>query len=247
MHRSGTSLIARLCHEGGGDLGDTATFHPADKWNPGGYYEQQAVLDVNIALINGIWGRLAYLSLPDTGTILRRAVKLAGKIGGIDRTYRGKIVKENRFCLSLPAWLEHGAAIESVLICLRHPHAVAKSLRRRNKIPLRLGYSLWREHYRRLHQCTGGIKTWYILYEELVHAERGPLELESSLRFLGMDIPGEKIRHIHAANVDLKMSAIYRPPVSLPDATNAQWEELLHRHHAQFDSESGSRAAVHKA
>jgi len=243
MHRSGTSLLARLCHEAGGDLGDPASFYPGDKWNPRGYYEQRAIQDVNIALVNGAWGRLSYFRLPRSSTIIRRAAKFTGTIKALDREYRGKIVKENRFCITLPAWLEYGATLEGLLICLRHPYGVAKSLRRRNKIPLRLGYSLWAEHYRRLDRYTAGTDSWYVLYEDLVDGERGPPELAGALGFLGIDIAPERLRQIHGANVDLTRTGEKRPPVSMPDATVALWEDLLDRHREQSDRAHKSQAA----
>ena len=105
MHRSGTSLVARLFHESGADLGDVRTFYPPDKWNPDGYYEQLDVHDINIPLINGALGKLSYFCLPSSKTILRRARPSAMdcKIRNAIAQYQNRFVKETRFCLTLPA------------------------------------------------------------------------------------------------------------------------------------------------
>ncbi len=130
MHRSGTSLMARLAMEAGGDLGDPNTFYSGDKWNPDGYFEQVDIHKVNMPLINGPWGKFAYFKLPSTETILSRSEKLASLIAEYGKKYEGKVIKETRFCLTLPAWQKHGANIEKVLVCLRHPSEVAGSIKK---------------------------------------------------------------------------------------------------------------------
>ena len=133
MHRSGTSMMARLCLEAGGDLGDTKTFYEADQWNPDGYYEQPDIHKVNMPLVNGMWGKLTYFKLPSTETIIKRAPKYKSLIEEFDKKYRNKIVKETRFCLTMPAWEKYGTEFEKVLVCLRSPIQVANSIKKRNK------------------------------------------------------------------------------------------------------------------
>lgn len=60
------------------------------------------------------------------------------------------MVKEPRFCLTLPAWRRHGTRFESVLVCLRDPASVARSLQRRNRISIERAERLWLLHYERL-------------------------------------------------------------------------------------------------
>ena len=96
MHRSGTSLVARLFFEAGADLGDPATFYPPDRWNPGGYFEQPAIHAINMPLINGPFWKFAYFRLPSTRTILRRARRKSDAIAAAALAYRGRVVKETR-------------------------------------------------------------------------------------------------------------------------------------------------------
>ena len=168
MHRSGTSLVARLAHAAGGDFGDERTFHPGDRWNPDGYFEQREILDLNIALVNGPWGRVAYLRLPSDATIARRARRKAPVIRRLAEKYDGHVVKENRFCLTLGAWREHGANLERLLVVFRHPNAVAQSLGRRNHLPSTLSFSLWLDHHRRLFSHSESIASRTLSHERLV-------------------------------------------------------------------------------
>lgn len=168
MHRSGTSLVTRICHLAGADLGNAEEFHPADRWNPDGYFEQSDILSVNLTLVNGRWGRLAYLRLPSDRTVRSRAVPLQDRMQTIIRKYEHRTVKENRFCLTLPAWLDLGLNLEKTLIVFRDPAAVARSLWRRNRLPPLLSYGLWEQHFSRLIKAVAGRPHRYLWYDGLV-------------------------------------------------------------------------------
>ena len=174
MHRSGTSMMARLCFEAGGDLGDPNTFYRADKWNVDGYYEQPEIHQINMPLVNGPWGKLSYFRLPSTATILKRSDAKADEIRSVSAKYQGKIVKETRYCLTLPGWLKHGANIENILVCLRSPIQVAKSIQKRNKTLLRHGLELWYIHNQRLLENLDNIPVWFVSYMHLLN-EKMPL------------------------------------------------------------------------
>ena len=77
MHRSGTSLVARLFFEAGEDLGDPANFYRPDRWNPDGYFEQPDIHAINMPLVHGIWGRLSYFAPPSTHAVLKRGCRRA--------------------------------------------------------------------------------------------------------------------------------------------------------------------------
>lgn len=173
MHRSGTSLVARIAHRLGADLGEPEGFHAADKWNPDGYFEQREILAINMKLVSGPWGRAAYFRLPSEETIRARARSLAGKIEEVALRYRDRVVKENRFCLTLGAWRDHGARVNKLLVVFREPSGVARSLRKRNRIPSFLGIALWAEHHRRLFRLAEDIPTACLWYDRLVASEAG--------------------------------------------------------------------------
>ncbi|MEX0585828.1 MAG: hypothetical protein WD176_04250, partial [Pirellulales bacterium] len=67
MHRSGTSLVTRLLNLLGVDLGVSAALRPADRFNPTGYWEHQAFIDINDELLRrlgGSWRQIPRLLSP---------------------------------------------------------------------------------------------------------------------------------------------------------------------------------------
>lgn len=207
MHRSGTSLIAGMAHQLGADLGDPDGFHPADRWNPDGYFEQREILAVNRRLVDGPWGRAAYLRLPSERTIGARARRLAGDIERLAERYRRRLVKENRFCLTLPAWRRHGATVDRLLIVFRHPLGVARSLGRRNHIPRRLALRLWCEHHRRLFGAAADVPAACLWYDRLVADADGAAHEGAKLAWL-LGADPERVRRLAAGSIHFTR----RPP-----------------------------------
>jgi hypothetical protein len=228
MHRSGTSLVARLIYESGGDFGDPETFYPPDRWNPDGYFEQPDVHAMNMPLVNGSLGRLSYLSLPKKPTILKRAEKMNLAVAA--KTYGQKIVKETRFCLTLPAWLDQGVEIEKILICLRDPVSVAKSLKKRNRLPVWKGVKLWQQHYECLLENAMDIPRRIIYYDDLLNPDLFAKELRPSLNFLGLDADKEELTALFTKCV--RPSDKVCGPI--PKAVDRLWSELKEMHSNQF-------------
>lgn len=231
MHRSGTSLVANLLLQSGADLGNPKTFYPADKWNPQGYFEQQEIHDINMPLIRGPWGKLAYLRLPKPETIVRRADDLRDKIKKADNKYRHRVVKENRFCLTLAGWLEHGACIEKLVVVLRHPTEVALSLKKRNYLPLYFGYKLWYIHLNRLMDISRAIPIWYVSYQKLTDPNKGLGELKAVQEFLELD-QHDNLEEIVKGTVMFRTSQVSHP--NLTGDLGELWKKLVNRHKFQF-------------
>jgi hypothetical protein len=230
MHRSGTSLVAHLFQEAGGDLGDNRTFHPPDGWNPDGYFEQSEILDINVPLVHGPWGRLAYLWLPSEATILRRSKKVGAEIGETAAAYHGKVVKEARFCLTLPAWLEAGAMVNGILVCLREPIAVAQSLRRRNRATITHGLRLWLAHNQRLLAAADEIPLRFISFSHLLDATSFEQEMNSAFRFFRLCVPREHIEKVGKIVIKAALDHHDIVNVRYPDVISSMWDELRQRH-----------------
>lgn len=235
MHRSGTSLVARLFFKAGADMGDPSRFYPGDRWNPDGYYEQPDVHSVNMPLIHGRWGRLAYLSLPTTATILVRADRLGDSIRSLAAHYQDKVVKDARFCLTLPAWAAQGAAIRGVVVCLRHPHSVVESIRKRNHVPRWYAYRLWRMHLERLLENVESLPTWYVRYESLLNADRFPDELQGALEFSGLDAPSAALKNLQAMVVRPELDHSANQLTASPADVELLWNRLLAAHAKQCE------------
>lgn len=236
MHRSGTSLVGRLFYEVGADMGNPATFYAADHWNPDGYFEQMEILAINRSLIHGVFGRLAYFRLPSAETILRRARRMVEKIRSTGEKYRGKVVKETRYCLTLPAWLKHGVPVDRILVCLREPLAVARSLKKRNRITLRHGYRLWLEHNRRLLQAVGDIPLWFVSYRRLLDHSTSEAEIRGALQFFGLTVSSSRLAELQQRCVKPDMDHAPNMRADYPQSVEVLWQDLLFRHAQQTRS-----------
>jgi len=236
MHRSGTSLVAKLFYEAGADMGDPATFHAADQWNPTGYYEQEEIIQLNIILLHSVWGKLAsYLFLPSSRTVLNRSRGHAEVITRLGHRYADKIVKENRFCLTLPAWRANGGDVRNILICLREPEAVALSLRQRNKIPLWYSYRLWFAHLSGLLKNCAGLEIWFVRYEALLNPVTNLSEIMGALRFFGMDLSPQTAQSLVDANIPRRPNkdASDENKYDYPSSVQSLWHDLVARHARQ--------------
>lgn len=230
MHRSGTSLVARLVWKAGADFGDPETFYPGDEWNVEGYYEQPDVHSVNMPLVNGPWGRLSYIKLPSPRTVLRRARRRADAIRELAQKYKDATLKDPRFCLTLPAWLQYGARVDGVLICLRDPISVATSLWRRNRLPLRLGYHLWQVHITRLLSNLKELRFSLVYYPNLLQRDSFDAELTSALSFLGIGISPAQRNQLFASCVRPQLDHSRCTEVNYPPRVGELWQELLQQH-----------------
>lgn len=226
MHRSGTSMMARLCLEAGGDLGDPETFYQGDQWNPDGYFEQPDIHQVNMPLVNGPFGKLSYFKLPSTKRILARSDKYKGLIQEFDAKYMGKIVKETRFCLTIPGWEKHGATFEKVLICLRSPIQVANSIKKRNKTIINHGLNLWYTHNVRLLENIGNTPFWFVSYNNLLNEETSFQELKSALNFLDLHPSDDEIMNLKTTYIKTKLNNNPDQPYNYPEKVAHLWSKL---------------------
>jgi hypothetical protein len=233
MHRSGTSLVARLFHKAGANMGDPDTFYSADRWNPMGYFEQKDIQKLNISLVNGPWWKFTYFWLPGTKTILRRGEKLAPSIKALCRKYEGLVVKENRFCLTLPAWQTYGDLKPRLLICLRSPWSVARSLQKRNKITVNRGYRLWVQHNQRLLENCRGLDTWIVRYDHLLDQRTRLEELNAAFNFFGLELDEAKLAQLADENISLKLNNNPVGQKACPPTIDELWQSLITRHAAQ--------------
>ena len=248
MHRSGTSLVARLAFETGMDMGDPATFQGGNQWNPDGYFEQKELIGLNMRLIHGRFSKLSYFHLPSGETILRRARRRERELRHMAVRYSARLVKDTRFCLTLPAWVDHGARVDDVVVCLREPLAVASSLRKRNWISLQRGYGLWVEHYRRLLAATQATRVMFVRYEDLVDPECTDSEISSLFAFLGWPYLPERITELKDLCVKPGMNHHPGGEMDYPPEVRSMREELLRRHADFRASVSGlTRLPAHRA
>ena len=233
MHRTGTSLVARLFYESGADMGNADEFYRPDKWNPDGYFEQPDIHAINMPLINGPWWKFSYFYLPSTETILNRAKKRATQIKQIAARYQGKVVKETRYCLTLPAWSKYGAKVDRILVCLRDPVQVARSIQKRNFTTLNHGFNLWYIHNSRLLENAEHIPMWFIYYNNLLDEQDYFIEMKGAFQFFGYDFPDETLAQLQKKCVKPQMNHNPEQTDIYPRKVAVLWQELLERHKKQ--------------
>jgi hypothetical protein len=133
MHRSGTSMVARLLNVCGLDLGPEADLLPPAFDNPAGFWESAGFVRLSDALLRawgGSWGRPPATAGPPPGGLRDRALALVGRFAG-----RGPWGwKDPRCCLALPFWRGLVPGLR-VLVCVRHAAAAARSLAARGDVP----------------------------------------------------------------------------------------------------------------
>lgn len=241
MHRSGTSIITRLFFEAGADLGDPETFYRPDKWNPDGYFEQPEFHAINRPIINGPFGRFSYFSVPSTKTLNRRARRFSKQIQAVSAKYQGKIVKEVRFCLTMPGWRAQGAHFDRVLVCLREPYEVVRSVDRRFPVGHRCVYRLWRIHNERILEHARDLPMWFISYRHLKDPATRRQEISAALAFMGVACTAETLDQLASLirapkhNAGAVAHAEYSPEIA------TLWESLREKHRKQFEEMGADR------
>lgn len=149
MHRSGTSVLARLLNLMGAYFGPEGISTGANNENPKGFWERRDVRGLNDAILHGVgcdWNRVLGFrasDLPDaiTSDFNKQAAKLVLDMDA----HRPWMLKEPRLCLLLPLWRRLLEAPVGVHIH-RSPVEVASSLDKRNGIPMRAGLALWEKY-----------------------------------------------------------------------------------------------------
>ena len=151
-HRSGTSLITKSMECLGVSLGKNADWSGPD--NVSGFWENKSVLWMNENLL---WRQ--HCQWDDLKLWAPLVENLSFIRGDIAATVRNEIagatlfgIKEPRLCRLLPYWrpiFKQVADKVSVVYAVRHPMSVAKSLNKRNSIPIDHGLALWLEYTRR--------------------------------------------------------------------------------------------------
>ena len=187
MHRSGTSLVARLLNLCGLYLGPEADLMPANFANPEGYWENLRFVEINDALLRQLDARWDRPPAADTALEMQKQPPaLAGSASELIGSFKGRPTwgwKDPRNSLTLPFWQQLIPGLK-VIICLRNPLEVAQSLAARDAFSLAAGLELWHEYHRRLLSSVAPsdvITTHYGVYFVNPQAE-----LTRLLRFIGI-------------------------------------------------------------
>ena len=149
MHRSGTSMVARLLNMMGVYFAPEGVSTGANAENPKGFWERRDVRDLNDMLLRTAkadWDRVASFAIPgvpsqSVANFRKEAKKI---ILGMD-AHRPWFLKEPRLCILAPFWLE----LLEIPVCLfvyRSPLEVARSLAMRNGFGFAFSLALWERY-----------------------------------------------------------------------------------------------------
>ncbi len=227
MHRSGTSLVARLLHLCGLDLGPTAELIPPRPDNPDGFWENRRLVAVNDALLAARGCGWDHPPPPDLDLraagwpphLTEQAIAVLRDLEQ-DRPWGWK---DPRCCLTLPFWRELRPDLR-VVVCLRQPLAVARSLTRRNGLSPALGLHLWEAHLSRLLAEAPAGRHLVVALERLTAAPEQ--ELERLCRWLGLAPGTETLRE--AAGSVRREPPPGPPPLAADLAATAPAAAALH-------------------
>ena len=152
MHRSGTSMVARLLNLCGLYLGKNADLIPPNPTNPAGHWENRHLVALNDELLGGMgatWNSPPRVQSRRRKRASKGMKKEAAKL--LEGLRRGGIWgwKDPRNCLTLDFWAQMVPGLK-VVICLRNPLEVAESLARRDGFPIKRGLKLWYAYNRHL-------------------------------------------------------------------------------------------------
>jgi hypothetical protein len=190
MHRSGTSLVARVVNLLGAYLGEEeALMAPGDD-NPEGYWERRDIYEFHerlLAELDRTWDTA--FPLPESWHLsvpmepFRRELReiVAGAFGD----QKLWAWKDPRSSILLPIWqsvLEEEGIELACLLTLRNPLDVAKSLSRRNGFSEKESYGIWLNYNLGMLRDTADLPRSLVSYDRLID------DWEAELRRCGKEM-----------------------------------------------------------
>ncbi|MFH1216156.1 MAG: sulfotransferase, partial [Pseudomonadota bacterium] len=176
MHRSGTSCVSRLLNMMGAYFAPEGMIMSPQEDNPKGFWERKDVMDLNdeiLRLGGGAWDQISGLDFCGLSDEQRLGIsrKVQQILIGLD-AHRPWCIKDPRMCLTFPFWRSL-LEVPVVVFVYRNPIQVARSLEKRNGIPLHVGIALWEHYLVSALNNTHGIPRIIIRYEDVLES---PLE-----------------------------------------------------------------------
>lgn len=171
MHRSGTSMLARVLGLMGCYAGPEESFAPPDAANPRGYWERRDLWAVDEAILQSLgasWYDIAELDLNRLPEEDRPGIEEGARdvLRELD-AHRPWVVKDPRLCLLFPFWRRFLERPVCVLID-RDPLSVARSLQARDGFPLAFGVALWERCTLSALASTMGLPRVAVSYSDLL-------------------------------------------------------------------------------
>jgi GT2 family glycosyltransferase/glycosyltransferase involved in cell wall biosynthesis len=185
-HRSGTSMVTRLLHCCGLELGPQSELMPPQADNPEGFWEHLGFVALNDQLLSELGGAWDLPPPPNEDFTSARLDPLRLKARLLIEKFDPAIVwgwKDPRNSLILPFWQQLLPRLKTVVV-VRNPLEVAHSMRERNGTSYSFGLRLWEIYNRRLIEAAVG-KDRLITHYDLFFQDP-ELELRRITDFIGL-------------------------------------------------------------
>ena len=206
MHRSGTSMVARVLHIAGLYLGREEDLKGPSEHNRDGFWEHRKFVELNEEILNELGGGWdCPPPFPDRWTEAEGLLRLKEKAEALLEEFADREPwgwKDPRNSLTLPFWMDRFPAMK-VVVCVRNPLEVVLSLRERNLSSYALSLILWRTYNERVLAATRPENRIVTHYDAFTDDQRR--EVRRLLDFLGMPATEEVIdRCCSVASADLR-------------------------------------------
>jgi hypothetical protein len=183
-------MVAQLLHQSGLFLGPADQLLGANSGNEEGHFEHLGFFKINEGLLQHFGG--SWESPPQLNPGWERDAAL-GELFAAARallqTFSGKSLwgwKEPRTTILLPFWKSLIPNLRFV-ICVRSPLDVAKSLARRDRVPIERGVVLWNRYMHAAIEDSEGSPRLLAFYEDFFAT--GSAAADELLRFCGLQRP----------------------------------------------------------
>ena len=182
MHRSGTSVVARLLNLMGAYFGTENTSTGASEENEKGFWERIDVRSLNDSILHNAncdWDRIAHFNTESIPPVFfdayqRSAMEITLNLDA----HRPWFIKEPRLCVLFPVW-RHVLEMPFCVHVIRNPVEVAQSLKVRNGIPIKAGLALWEVYNKRAIAASSTLPRHFLSYADLLAS---PQDVAEGLR-----------------------------------------------------------------
>ncbi|MBW3632381.1 MAG: sulfotransferase [Chloroflexi bacterium] len=187
MHRSGTSMVAKLLQQAGLHLGNEEDLMPPADENPEGFYEHLDFVRLNDEVLNAAgagWDCPPRAGFNWESRALDPFRERARSLAATLVTGAPWGWKDPRTSLTVPFWRSALGPFQAVAV-VRNPLEVVTSLHRRNGFSTALGLTLWQLYAERILEDTSPDQRLVVHYDAFfMDSER---EIARILEFLGFD------------------------------------------------------------
>ena len=254
MHRSGTSAMAGLLQVLGGYLGPADGLYEADQNNEAGYYERRDIVEFNDDILSGAvdfldskhsffdnvnnpdylgwlygaWSNFEEIAFDEAqlATARKWLLEIIGKNNQLFY-----VVKDPRLSLLYQSWMPVFGCQPLVIVMVRSPSSVSRSLYLRDGIFENVGKQLWATYTKSAIPAIENKKRLILSYDELV--ENPELVVQQTIEFLEKN------------NISVKSSAVSNIEISSTLRHNFSSKQSCRYHYAYEAILKGDLKSLH--